>query len=135
MLYEVITNLRATVGPGVGYQIWDDDRKALSVEAGVSYFIEDLKTGEDEKYATGRVGANFRYKIFDTLVFNDNVIFYPSIENTKEYSLRNEAILSRITSYNVCYTKLLRAHGLAGNPLFVPRQAGRGPQNIRNNFV
>lgn len=87
-------NLRATVGPGVGYQIWDDDRKALSVEAGVSYFIEDLKTGEDEKYATGRVGANFRYKIVDSLVFNDNVIFYPSIENTSEYSLRNEAILS-----------------------------------------
>jgi putative salt-induced outer membrane protein YdiY len=87
-------NLRASVGPGVGYQIWDDDRKALSVEAGVSYFIEDRKTGEDVKFVTGRVGANLQYHIVDALVFTDNLLFYPSIEQTSDYSLRNEATLS-----------------------------------------
>ncbi len=87
-------NLRASVGPGVGYQVWDDDKKALSLEAGVSYFIEDLQTGEDNQYATGRLGANFRYNLFGSLVFTDSVIVYPSLEETSDYNLRNEAILS-----------------------------------------
>jgi putative salt-induced outer membrane protein YdiY len=86
-------NLRTVVGPGVGYQIWDDDIKSLLFELGISYFSEDLKDGEDDNWITGRFGSNFTYRLLDTIEFSEQIIVYPSIEDFGEYQLRNEASL------------------------------------------
>ena len=86
-------NLRTVVGPGIGYQIWDDDIKSLLFELGVSYFSEDLKDGEDDNWITGRFGSNFSYKLLDAVEFSEQIIVYPSIEDFGEYKLRNEASL------------------------------------------
>jgi len=87
-------NLRAIVGPGVGYQIWDGPQKSLQLEAGVSSFSEDLKEGQDDNWVTGRLSGDFSHKIKDTIVFSNQLITYPSLEDFGQYQLRNEAGLT-----------------------------------------
>lgn len=86
-------NLRTVVGPGIGYQIWDDQIKLLLFEIGVSYFSENRKESEDDNWITGRLGSNFRYQIIESIVFSDHIIVYPGLEDTGKYQLRNEASL------------------------------------------
>ena len=87
-------NLRAIAGPGIGYQIWDDKVKSLSVEAGVSYVWEDRKLGQDDNWATARMSADFWYKFGKIVTFSDLLIIYPSLKQGGEYFLRNEAALT-----------------------------------------
>lgn len=86
-------NLRTIVGPGVGYQIWDDDIKALALEAGIAYFSEDRIEADDDHWFTARLGARFRYKLSEKVTFTDNLALYPSLEAGGEFSSRNEATL------------------------------------------
>lgn len=53
-------NLRVAVGPGLGYQIWDDKIKSLGLEAGLSYFSEDLRSGPDKQWLTARFVGNLK---------------------------------------------------------------------------
>ena len=87
-------NLRTIFGPGVGYQVWDDAKKALRFEGGIAYFSEDLRSQEDNHYMTARVAANLEYYITDSLLFTDDFTVFPSIENFGDYTLRNEAAVS-----------------------------------------
>jgi putative salt-induced outer membrane protein YdiY len=87
-------NLRAIIGIGPGYRIWNDDVKTLEVEVGVTYFSEDLDLGPDDQFISGRVGVNYSYQILENLVFRDYLLYYPSFEDPKEYRLRNEASLT-----------------------------------------
>ena len=86
-------NFRTSVGPGVGYQIWEEEDRALSLEAGVSYTSEDRDVGEDTDWVTARLGADFLYRLFDRVVFTDQFVIYPNLDDTGEYTLRNEAAL------------------------------------------
>lgn len=87
-------NLRAIIGLGLGYRIWNDDVKTLEVEMGVTYFSEDLRVGMDDQFASGRVGITYSYQVLENLVFKDYMLYYPSFEDPKEYRLRNEASLT-----------------------------------------
>jgi putative salt-induced outer membrane protein YdiY len=82
--------MRTAIGPGVGYQIWEDSRKSLAVEGGVSYFNEDRETGLDDSWLTARLGGDFRYNFTASLVFSDQLLVYPSLDDG-EYTVRNEA--------------------------------------------
>lgn len=86
-------NLRTTVGPGVGYQVWEEDNRSLSFEAGVSYTSEDRDLGEDTDWVTARLGADFLYRLFDRVTFTDQFVIYPNLDDTGEYTLRNEAAI------------------------------------------
>jgi len=86
-------NLRTTVGPGVGYQIWEADDKSLSLEAGVSYTSEDLDEGKDTSWLSARAGVNYMQKLIDRVLFTDQFVIYPDLEDTGEYLLRNEAAI------------------------------------------
>ena len=86
-------NLRTSVGPGVGYQIWEGDDRSLNLEAGVSYTNQDLDEGEDSDWVSARLGLNFLYKLFDGVVFTEQFVIYPNLEDTGEYTLRNDAAL------------------------------------------
>jgi putative salt-induced outer membrane protein YdiY len=87
-------NLRTSIGPGLGYQVWDEDIKTLSFEMGVSYYNEDLETGDDNSWITARMGANFRYLLFDAVTFTDYALAYPRLDKAGEFQLRNEAGIS-----------------------------------------
>ena len=84
-------NFRTSVGPGVGYQIWDEEDRALSLEAGVAFTSEDRDLGEDINWLSARLGANFLYRLFDRVVFTDQFVIYPNLDDTGEYTLRNDA--------------------------------------------
>ena len=86
--------LRTVVGPGAGYQFWDFPAKSLMFEAGLSYFSENLTEGEDKDWVTARFAAELMYKIRNAVVFSDQIIIYPSLENARDYNLRNEASLN-----------------------------------------
>ena len=86
-------NLRTVVGPGVGYQVWEDPKKMLALEAGIAYFSEDLKVQEDKRWVTLRLAANCRYNLTDWLLFTDRLALYPSLESFSDFTLRNEAAL------------------------------------------
>ena len=85
--------LRVTVGPGVGYQVWDDPIKALGLEAGLSYIHEDRDEGKDESFVSARLGLNFSYNILNFVTFTEQFLLYPSLEDSGVYKLRNEAAL------------------------------------------
>jgi putative salt-induced outer membrane protein YdiY len=86
-------NFRTTIGPGVGYQIWEEDDKALSLEAGGAYTSEDRDQGEDNDWVSARAGVNYMQKLFGRILFTDQFVIYPDLEDTGEYLLRNEASL------------------------------------------
>jgi putative salt-induced outer membrane protein YdiY/sRNA-binding regulator protein Hfq len=87
-------SLRLAVGPGVGYQVWDDPIKSLAVEGGLSYVNETHKVGPDKDFLAVRLGANFRYKITKLIGFTDKLTLYPRLDNIGRYLLRNEAALT-----------------------------------------
>ncbi len=86
-------NLRLAVGPGAGYHFWDDDVKSLKLEAGITYFSEDLKSGEDRQFMTGRLAKKFDYKLSEVFSFSNDAIIFPSFEKIGNMILRNEASL------------------------------------------
>jgi putative salt-induced outer membrane protein YdiY len=93
-------NLRTVVGPGVGYQVWDDKVKSLSFEAGLSYFSEDRMEGDDKDWLTARLSSSFQYYFTEHMYFRDHVIIYPSLEQGGEFQLRNEAsLIAKLNSY------------------------------------
>ena len=95
-------NLRATAGPGVGYQVWEDERKSLSVEAGTSYVVEDRSEADDDRWFTARLAANFRVQLLSWLRFTDALILYPELRELGEHTLRNEAAL--VTSLDTAWS-------------------------------
>lgn len=86
-------NFRTSVGPGIGYQIWDEENRALGLEAGLSYTSEDRDEGEDTDWLSARIGANFLYRLFERVIFTDQFVIYPNLDDTGEYTLRNDAAL------------------------------------------
>jgi putative salt-induced outer membrane protein YdiY len=88
------TKLKTFVGPGMGYQFWDDATKSLLFDAGLSYFNWDRYEGKDEDGLAARLGFDFRYSIFKWLAFTDRYALYPTIGKGGIYFWRNEAALN-----------------------------------------
>jgi putative salt-induced outer membrane protein YdiY len=87
-------SLRTVLGPGAGYQVWDEETRSLTVEGGISYFSENFIVAEDDDFITGRLAGNLMYKLMTSLTLTDQLIIYPSFENFGEFQLRNDAALS-----------------------------------------
>lgn len=86
-------SLRTTIGPGLGYQVWEDDKKSLLLEGGFSYIVENRREGQDEENANSRFAAKLSYRIIPQLVFANQWVIFPSLEKRGEYTLRNQASL------------------------------------------
>lgn len=86
--------LRVAVGPGAGYQIWDDKMKFLFLEAGLSYVNETRIVGKNEDFLSVRIGGNFRYNIANFLIFSDKAVLYPRLDHVGRYIFHNEAGLA-----------------------------------------
>ncbi len=86
-------NLRSIMGLGLGYRVLKEDRITLELEAGVTYFSEDLDQGQDDQFISGRGGLTLSVQILENLLFKDYLLYYPSFDEPKEYRLRNEAFL------------------------------------------
>ena len=86
-------SLRTTTGVGAGYQVWEEEIKALALTAGVSYVNENRKVAEDQSWVAGRLGADFRYNILNFVTFTEKALFYPPLESGNGYLFRNDAAL------------------------------------------
>jgi putative salt-induced outer membrane protein YdiY len=93
-------NLRAIIGGGLGYRIWKNEVKSLEFEAGLTYFSEDVRVGEDERFLSARLASNFMYVFFENVTFEDHLLYYPNVEQVSEYRMRNEASLNTILMGN-----------------------------------
>lgn len=92
-------NLRTVIGPGLGYQFWDDEKKVLGLEGGLAFINENHTEAADDSWISGRLAADFQYNFSQKLIIKDKLEIYPSIEQGGEYQLRNEAgILTELTS-------------------------------------
>jgi len=60
-------NLRATAGPGLGYQIFEGELMNLSVETGPSYVYTDLNHGGTDDSVSGRWAVKFDRFFFEKL--------------------------------------------------------------------
>ena len=84
-------DLRSTIGGGAGYQFWEDVRKKLSFELGISYVDENFRIAEDNAYPGGRWAINFSYWIIqdkiDLFHFQEG---YFSLEDFKDMNLITE---------------------------------------------
>jgi putative salt-induced outer membrane protein YdiY len=84
-------DLRSTFGAGLGYQFFEDIRKKLSAELGVSYVDENYRIGPDDNYASGRWSIGFDYKLIpDKIIFFHYQEGYFSLEDFEDTSLRAE---------------------------------------------
>jgi putative salt-induced outer membrane protein YdiY len=61
-------NLRTTVGPGVGYIVFEGELMNLSVEAGPSYVRTDYDQANDEDSVSGRWAVKFDRFFFEKVV-------------------------------------------------------------------
>lgn len=86
--------LRSVIGPGVGYQVWDDAASSLLVELGAAYFSEDLYAGVDDSWVTSRAAAALAWKLTENLKFTDSLVINNRLEDPGDYQLRNEAALA-----------------------------------------
>ncbi|UCH79923.1 MAG: DUF481 domain-containing protein [Nitrospiraceae bacterium] len=87
-------SLRTVVGPGVGYQVWNEEKKSLLVEGGIAYFSENNIDAQDDDWITGRLAGSLMYALLRQLTFTDQLIIYPSFKNVGEFQFRNEAALA-----------------------------------------
>jgi putative salt-induced outer membrane protein YdiY len=58
--------LRTTVSAGSGYQIHENERTNLSIEAGPAYIWEDFDTSKDDEYAAAHWALRFDHYLFKT---------------------------------------------------------------------
>jgi len=87
-------SLQTVLGPGAGYQLWDEEKRSLSVEGGISYFSDNYIVAEDNDYITARLAGDVMYKLLTSLTFTDHLIIYPSLEDFGNFQLRNEATVA-----------------------------------------
>ena len=87
-------SLRTVIGPGAGYQVWDEEKKSLSVEGGLAYFSDNYIDAEDDDWITARLAGLLRYEILSSMTFTDHLIIYPSLEEFGDFQLRNEAAIT-----------------------------------------
>jgi putative salt-induced outer membrane protein YdiY len=84
-------DLRSTIGPGVGYQFFDNDRLKLAAEAGYSYVNENFKVAPDNDYSSARWSVDFNWDIVPKKIalfhFNEG---YLSVEDTSDMSVYTE---------------------------------------------
>ncbi|MBZ0220972.1 MAG: DUF481 domain-containing protein [Candidatus Methylomirabilis sp.] len=93
-------DLRAVVGPGAGYQVWDGPSKSLLLELGFSLVREDLRSGGDESWVTARVGSNLTVRLTKDTSFADSLKAYSRVDEPENFQVRNEASLnSKLNSY------------------------------------
>jgi putative salt-induced outer membrane protein YdiY len=61
-------NLRTTLGPGLGYEVFKSERMNLSIEAGPSYVRTDYDEAADEDSLSGRWAVKFDRFFFEKAV-------------------------------------------------------------------
>lgn len=65
------------IGPGVGWQFWDDKVKFQFLEGGLAYSYEDRYVGNNDDCLSARLAFALRYTLRKSLAFGDQFVVYP----------------------------------------------------------
>lgn len=85
--------MRSTTSIGVGHKLLQGKKHTLDVELGISYIDDDFIVAVDDSEVAARLGADYKWVINDAVYFTNNLLLYPSLEDSGEYKARNEAAL------------------------------------------
>lgn len=92
--YKANLDLRLTTGLGIGRQIFERDDLKLSVEAGVSYFYEDYRTGGPaEETAAGRAAYDLLVDLGEGMRFLQTVEGFVGFETTDDVLIKKNSRL------------------------------------------
>lgn len=85
---------KATLGSGVGYQFWERQRSALSIELGAQYADEkfDASIVEQDTRQTGswRISTNYRYQFPLSIALYHKNKFLQSLDNGQQWEIDSE---------------------------------------------
>lgn len=85
---------KATVGSGVGYQFWERQRSALSVELGAQYsdetFDATLVGIETRQTASWRISTDYRLQLPLSIAFFHKNKFLQSLDNGQQWEVDSE---------------------------------------------
>ncbi len=82
-------NLRTSLGFGAGWQVFEEARRNLSLEGGLSVVNEDYKVAPDQSFPSLRAALKY-----DQLLWDDRVKFFhasellASVENSSDYLVK-----------------------------------------------
>lgn len=83
-------NFAAFAGGGLGYQIWDDEIKYLTFQAGPGFRYEDFNLGEDRDFAAGYWEVDYTYWVIDErMQFFHNHSGQVSLEDFSDVFIRS----------------------------------------------
>lgn len=81
--------LRSALAAGIGYQVYDTERRSLSLEVGPSYVDENFETAPDESFFGARWAVNYDQVIWNGLSFfhyNEGLL---GLESTDDLTIRS----------------------------------------------
>jgi putative salt-induced outer membrane protein YdiY len=112
---------RWVVDTGLGYVFLNSDRTVFRGAAGITYTSEDFTVddGGDGSFIGGRLGWDFRHKLFATTTFTHSLIFDQSFEDGSD-SASTRSSASRRDE------RQARAQGELADPLRQPAGLRRG---------
>jgi hypothetical protein len=87
--------LQTVVAVGAGYDVLRESWIDLSAELGLAYIDNNFdEVQEDEGHAGARVSARLRLDLPLGFQFKDLFTIYPNFEESQDFQIRNEALLS-----------------------------------------
>ncbi len=83
-------DLRASLGPALGYQFFESKGLNLAIEGGINYVSEDFKTDDDNQYAAARWMVNYDQFFFNELfqLYHLNIGLW-SLEASDDYVIKS----------------------------------------------
>ncbi|WP_370981317.1 DUF481 domain-containing protein [Agaribacterium sp. ZY112] len=95
-----LIDLRASLGAGLGYQFWESQRSALSIETGPQYLQEQLSDSQDssmktkEQYATWRLAMDGRVELPREIKLYSKVEMLQALRDQEEWKWNTESGLA-----------------------------------------
>lgn len=87
---------RTGISSGIDYKIYSSEKDIILSQAGVSYFMEEYTTGENDKYFAGLFGLKYTHNWTEKSKFEQKFLYIPNFEESQKW--RGEAETSIIAS-------------------------------------
>lgn len=88
-------NLRAALAAGLGYQVFETQRRILSFEAGAAFVNEDFEIAQDDSFPSARWAANYEQALYGI----DKIRFFHFQEGLVAFEDSREVVVRTHTGF------------------------------------